>query len=256
MSQLGHLDQIDAFEFSRYLCLIGRGTRPTLGWTSWFAPIHVMPNTFQFLQKPPAGSAIRTVIPLQVVGVFISTGVREVVVRHALKNKSTDLRVAVRPVSPADERAISALIPPSVLSYLHGKGADRTLPQVGTSFTLQLGSVDMPFAGGTWTDPSRARRYEVHLDVEALLPGAADIEAAVQACFGEPEIADALASLLTPNGWDGGLPAFRGQVEARLQARLGDKLVSAQVRVASHCVGGELPAFSDTRLGLGGPAGP
>ena len=32
--------------------------------------------------------------------------------------------------------------------------------------------------------------------------------------------------------------------------------VSAQVRVASHCVGGELPAFSDTRLGLGGPAGP
>ena len=39
MGKLGHLDCIDAFEFSRYLCLVGRGTRPTLGWTNWFAPI-------------------------------------------------------------------------------------------------------------------------------------------------------------------------------------------------------------------------
>ena len=254
MGQLGHLDQIDAFEFSRYLCLIGRGTRPTLGWTSWFAPIHVMPNTYQFLQQPPSGSAIRTVIPLQVVGVFMSTGVKEVVVRHSLKNKPVDRHVAVRPVSPADEQAMSALMPPSVLSYLHGKGADRTLPQVGTSFTLQLGSVDIPFACGTWNDLPRARRYDVHLDVEALLPGAADIEEAVQACFSEVEIADSLAALLTPGGWDAGLPAFRRQVEARLQARLGDKLVNAQVRVSSRCVSNELHAFADGRVGADRPA--
>jgi hypothetical protein len=253
MSQLGHLDQIDAFEFSRYLCLLGRGTRPTLGWASWFAPIHVMPNTYQFLQEPPTGSAIRTVIPLQVVGVFISTGVKEVVVRHSMKNKPTDLRVAVRPVSPADERAISGFMPPMLLTYLHGRGADRTPPLVGTSFTLQLGSVDIPFACGTWNDLPRARRYEVHLDVEALLPGAADIEEAVQACFGEFEVADALAALLTPNGWDGGLPAFRRQVEASLQARLGDKLVNAQVRVTSRCVGSELHAFPDSPVGIDRP---
>ena len=33
MGKLGHLNQINAFEFSQFLCLFGRASRPTLGWT-------------------------------------------------------------------------------------------------------------------------------------------------------------------------------------------------------------------------------
>jgi hypothetical protein len=241
MTKLGHLNQIDAFEFSQYLCLIGRAFRPTLGWTSWFAPIHVMPNTYQFLQEPPASAIIQVVIPLQAIGVFTSTGVKEVVVRHSVNGKPTDMRVAVRPTTPADEETISGLMAPSALSYLQARGTDRTLPAVGSSFTMRLGSVDIPFACGTWNDLTRARRFELRLGVDALLPSASDIEQVVQDCFKRSPAAASLARLLTPTGWaDGGLAHFRKEVEACLQAGLGDKLVNVKVTVSSRCVDGEL----------------
>ena len=130
---------------------------------------------------------------------------------------------------------------PSALSYLQARGADRTLPAVGSSFTMRLGSVDIPFACGTWDDLPRARRFEVRLGVDALLPSAFDIELVVQECFKRSLAAAALARLLTPTGWvDGGLADFRKEVEACLQAGLGDKLVNVKVTVSSRCVDGEL----------------
>jgi len=239
MSKLGHLDGVDAFEFVQYLCLVGRGTRPTLGWTSWFAPIHVMPNTYEFLQEPPRGLSIHAVIPLQIVGIFTSNGVKEVVVRHLANGRPNDKHVPVRPISPMQQLAVSTLISPSTLSYLRTKGTDRTMPPVGTSFTMQLGTVDVPFACGTWNDPLRARRYEIHLNVDALLPGLADIEMAVQDCFKRQVVADALATLLTPTGWPAGLAAFKEEVEAGLLASLGDKLVNVRVTTFSHCLESE-----------------
>jgi hypothetical protein len=105
---------------------------------------------------------------------------------------------------------------------------------------MRLGSVDIPFACGTWNDPPRARRYEVRLGVDALLPSASDIELAVQDCFKRSPAAATLARLLTPTGWaDGGLAEFRQEVEACLQAGLGDKLVNVKVTVSSRCVDGE-----------------
>jgi hypothetical protein len=243
MSKLGHLDCIDAFEFSRYLCLVGRGTRPTLGWTSWFASIDVMPNTYQFLQEAPNGATIQAVIPLQVIGVFTSTGVKEVTVRHSVNGKPTDLRIAVRPTSSMDERAISGLMSPSVLSYLHAKGADRTLPPDGAAFSMRLGAVDVPFACATWSDPPRPGRYDVHLDVDALLPGPTDLEAAVQDCFRQPAVADALARLLTPAGWTDGVAVFRSALEDSLLERLGDRLVNVRLTVTCRCIDDERAAY-------------
>jgi hypothetical protein len=241
MGKLGHLNQIEAFEFSQYLCLVGRGYRPTLGWTSWFAPIDVLPNIYQFLQEPPASTTIQVVIPLQAIGVFTSTGVKEIVVRHSVNGKPTDMHVAVRPANPVDEETISRLMAPSALSYLQTRGADRTLPAVGSSFTMRLGSVDIPFACGTWNDLPRARRFEVRLGIDALLPSASDIELVVEDCFKRSPAAATLARLLTPTGWvEGGLADFRKEVEACLQAGLGDKLVNVKVTVSSRCVDGEL----------------
>jgi hypothetical protein len=241
MGKLGHLNQIEAFEFSQYLCLVGRAYRPTLGWTSWFAPIDVLPNIYQFLQEPPASTTIQVVIPLQAIGVFTSTGVKEVVVRHSVNGKPTDMRVAVRPATPVDEETISGLMAPSARSYLQARGADRILPAVGSSFTMRLGSVDIPFACGTWNDLTRARRFEVRLGIDALLPSASDIELVVEDCFKRSPAAATLARLLTPTGWvDGGLADFRKEVEACLQAGLGDKLVNVKVTVSSRCVDGEL----------------
>jgi hypothetical protein len=239
MTMLGHLDRIDAFEFAQYLCLVGRGTRPTLGWTSCFAPIHVMPNIYQFLQEPPVGTTIRTVIPLQVIGVFTSTGVREVIVRHSVNGKPVDKFVPVRPITASDEQSMAALLSPTALAYLHSKGASRIMPSVGSTFSMRLGGVYIPFACGTWNDPPRARRYEAYLDIDALLPSAAEIETVVQECFDRPAIADALAYWLTPVGWGDGLQRFRSEIESCLQARLAGKLVNVRIAVRSCCVDGE-----------------
>jgi hypothetical protein len=243
MSKLGHLDCIDAFEYSQYLCLVGRGTRPTLGWTSWFAPIDVMPNMYQFLQEAPNGATIQAVIPLQVIGVFTSTGVKEVTVRDSVNGKPTDLRIAVRPTSPLDERAISGLLSPSVLSYLHAKGADRTMPPDGAAFSMHLGAVDVPFACATWNDPPRPGRYDLRLDVDALLSGPTEIETAVQDCFRESAVADALAKLLTPTGWTDGPADFRKTLEDSLLERLGHRLVNVRLTVSCRCIDGESAAY-------------
>jgi hypothetical protein len=236
MTRLGHLDRIDAFEFANYLCLSGGGTNPTLGWTNWFSAIDAMPNTWEFLQEPPAGAVLPVAMPFQITGVFASNGVREVVVRHALKARPVDVRVQVRPISRLEEEAIAALMPASARSYLRHKGADRTLPREGASFTMQLGSVDIPFAGGTWNNPQQARRHELWLAVDALLPDSAGIEKAVLDSFKRGMVAAHLETVLTPTGWADGPQAFHQALEAHLLNILGDRLVSVRVTTSSHCV--------------------
>src|SRR4051794_5201276 len=121
MSKLGHLDHIDAFEFAHYLCLLGHGTNPTLGWINWFAPIEAMPNTYEFLQQPPTGTVLQVVLPFEITGAFASNGVKEIVVRQQLNGKPTDTRVQVRPISKFEKDALSALMSPSTLSYLRNE---------------------------------------------------------------------------------------------------------------------------------------
>lgn len=239
MSKLGHLDRIDAFEFAQYLCLAGGGTNPTLGWTNSFAPIGAIPNTWEFLQEAPEGVVLPVAMPFHITGVFPSNGVKEVVVRHLVKAKPTDVRVQVRPISRLEEEAIASLLPASALAYLRNKGAERTMPAEGASFTMQLGTVDVPFACGSWNNPQQARRYELHLTVDALLPSAGDIEEAVLDCFRRGTAAAHLETLLTPTGWADGTRDFHRVIEAGLLAALGDRLVNVRLTAPSHCLEAE-----------------
>lgn len=241
MSKLGHLDRIDAFEFAQHLCLQGGGTNPNLGWTNWFSAIEAMPNTYEFLQEPPAGTVLPVAMPFQITGAFASNGVKEVVVRHLVKGKPIDVRVAVRPISRLEEEAIASLMPSSVRAYLRHKATDRTLPRDGTSFSMQLGSVDIPFAGGTWNDPPRSLRHVLHLGVDALLSSVAEIEQAILDAFKRGMVAAHLETVLTPTGWSYGPQPFHDAIEACLQAILGERLVSVRVTTASHCLEVEPP---------------
>lgn len=250
MSKLGHLDRIDAFEFAHYLCLTGVGLNPTLGWTNWFAPIHAVPNCYEFRQEPPAGIVLEVPMPLHAMGIFTSNGVREVVVRHMARGKPTDVRVALRPISRMEEESISALMSSSALSYLRNRGSDRILPSIGSSFTMRLGSVDIPFACGRWNDPPRPRRYDVRLNVDALLPSPDDIESAVLDCFAQGSAAAALAVLLTPAGWAQGMGDFQHAIETALLDQLGDKLVNVSVTAWSRCLEGAVPHFTAQLNGL------
>jgi hypothetical protein len=108
---------------------------------------------------------------------------------------------------------------------------------------MRLGAVDVPFACATWSDPPRPGRYDVHLDVDALLPGPTDLEAAVQDCFRQPAVADALARLLTPAGWTDGVAVFRAALEDSLLERLGDRLVNVRLTVTCRCIDDERAAY-------------
>lgn len=245
MSQLGHLDRIDAYAFAHYLCLTGVGSNPTLGWSNWFEPIHALPNTYAFRQEPPpACTVLPVVMPMHVLGVFAAEGAEEVSVRHLVEGRPAEVRVPLRPISRLEEEAIARLMSASALCYLRNRGSEGRLPAAGSSFSLRLGSVDIPFACGKWNDPARARRYDIRLTVEALLPCPADIEAAVRGCFAQGSVAAALAALLTPAGWGGGLGDFQDAVESGLLALLGDRLVNVTVSAASRCLDGTVPRFA------------
>jgi hypothetical protein len=250
MSKLGHLDRIDAFEFAHYLCLTGVGSNPTLGWTNWFSPIHALPNTYEFRQEPPAGTVLPVVMPVHVMGVFAGDGAEEVVVRHMVKGRPIEVQVPLRPISRIEEEAISGLMSASALCYLRNRGSDGLLASAGSSFTMRLGSVDIPFACGRWNDPPRPRRYDVRLNVDALLPRPTDIETAVLECFAQGSVAAALATLLTPAGWAGGLADFQEAVESGLLALLGDRLVNVAVTASSRCLEGAVPHFTAQLNGL------
>lgn len=241
MSKLGHLDRIDAFEFAQYLCLQGSGTNPSLDWTNWFSAIEAMPNTYEFLHEPPAGTVLPVAMPFQITGAFASNGVREVVVRHLVKGKPIDMRVPVRPISRLEEEAIASLMPSSVRAYLRHKAADRTLPRDGASLSMRLGSVDIPFAGSTWNDPPRALRHILHLGVDALRSDVAEIERAILDAFRRGMVAAHLETVLTPTGWPYGPQPFHDAIEACLQTILGERLVSVRVTTTSHCLEVERP---------------
>lgn len=241
MNKLGHLDRVDAFEFAQYLCLSGSGANPSLGWTNWFSAIGAMPNTYEFLQEPPVGAVLPVVLPFQITGAFASNGVKEVVVRHLAKGKPVDLRVPVRPISRLEEEAIGALMPLSVRAYLRHKATDRTLPSDGASFSMRLGSVDIPFAGSTWNDPPRALRHVLHLGVDAQKSSVAEIEQSVLASFRRGMVAAHLETVLTPTGWPYGPQPFHDAIEASLQSLLGERLVSVRVTSSSHCLELEPP---------------
>ncbi|MDP1748540.1 MAG: hypothetical protein Q8L22_03710 [Reyranella sp.] len=241
MSKLGQLDRIDAFEFAHHLCLQGSGTNPSLGWTNWFSAIESMPNTYEFLQEPPVGTVLPVAMPFQITGAFASNGVKEVVVRHLVKGKPIDVRVAVRPISRLEEEAITSLMPSSVRAYLRYKAADRTLPRDGASFSMRLGSVDIPFAGSTWNDPPRALRHVLHLGVDALWSSVAEIERAILDAFRRGMVAAHLETVLTPTGWPYGPQPFHDAIEACLQAILRERLVSVRVTTTSHCLEVEPP---------------
>jgi len=243
MSKLGNLERIDAFEFAHYLCLSGRGTNPSLGWTNWFSAIDPIPNTYEFLQEPPVGTVLTVAMPFQITGAFASNGVKEVVVRHQVKGKPVDMRVPLRPITRLEEDAIASLIPVSARSYLRQKGASRTLPRDGASFAMPLGSVDIPFAGCTWNDPPRARRHELHLAVDALQATVPEIKQAILDSFQRGMVAAHLETVLTPTGWPYGPQPFHDSIEACLQSILGDRLVSVRVTTTSKCLdAGHRPA--------------
>lgn len=241
MSKLGHLDRIDAFEFAQHLCIQGSGTNPTLGWTNRFSAIEAMPNTYEFLQAPPVGTVLPVAMPFQITGAFASNGVKEIVVRHLVKGKPIDARVAVRPISRLEEESIASLMPSSVRAYLRHKVADRTLPRDGISFSMRLGSVDIPFAGSTWNDPPRALRHVLHLGVDALCSSVDEIERSILDAFRRGMVAAHLETVLTPTGWLYGPQPFHDAIEACLQAILGERLVSVRVTTTSHCLEVEPP---------------
>lgn len=236
MSKLGHLDRVEAFEFANYLCLTGSGSNPTLGWTNWFSAIDPMPNTWEFLQEQPAGPVLPVAMPFKITGIFPSNGVREVVVRHLVKNKPVDVRVPLRPITRLEEEAIADLMSASAQSYLRHKGADRRLPQEGASFTMALGSVDIPFACGTWNNPQQALRHELWLAVDALTPDTAEIERAVLEAFRRGMVAAHLETVLTPTGWGDGPHGFHQALEAHLLNILGERLVNVRVTTTSRSI--------------------
>lgn len=243
MSKYGHLERISAFEFSQYLCVTGEGSTPTIGWNNWFEPIDAVPNIYEFLQAPPVGPTLPVLTPFQALGVFTSNGVKEVVVRHRVNGRPADVRIQVRPVSYAEEQTMLGFLSASTVSYLRNRGNDRTLPPVGSSFRMRLGSVDVPFDCGTWSSPERARRHEVFLEVETLLPRVADVERVVLACFERGPAAAALAVLLTPTGWAAGTASVRRAFETDLLARLGGSLVGVRVSSSSFCLKSESHGF-------------
>lgn len=247
MSKYGHLDRISVFEFSHYLCVTGEGVNPEIGWSNWFAAIDALPNTYEFLQSAPPGAILPVVTPFRATGVFTSNGVKEVVVRHLVNGRPADVRVQVKPVTRAEEEELLGFMSVSTLSYLLNKRHDRTVPIVGSSFSMRLGSVDVPFDCGTWNSPERARRHEVFLEVETLLPRKEDIERAVLACFERGPAAAALATLLTPTGWAAGTANVRRVLETDLLARLGDRLVGVRVTSSSCCRKSEVVAFRERR---------
>jgi hypothetical protein len=247
MSKYGHLERISAFEFFHYLCVTGDGMNPSIGWTNWLAPIDALPNTYEFLQEPPAGPILPVFSPFQTMGVFTSNGVKEVLVRHLVNGRPIDARVQVHPITRMEEENLLSFMSAATLSYLRNRGNDRTVPLAGSSFTMRLGSVDVPFDCGTWNSPERARRHEVHLEVETLLPKIVDIERAVLACFGRGPAAAALATLLTPAGWAAGTGVVQRALETDLQARLGDKLVDVRVTSSSFCMRSELAGLHERR---------
>ncbi len=159
--------------------------------------------------------------------------------RQQVNGKPTDTRVPVRPITKFELDALTAVMSNSTLSYLRNEGTRRTIPSAGATVGVQLGTVDIPFACGTWNDLPRARRYQVGLKVDALLPRPADIEDAVLDCFRHEPVAGTLATLLTPSGWAAGTSAFQAAIESCLRARLGDKLVNVRIASVSHCLEGE-----------------
>jgi hypothetical protein len=187
-------------------------------------------------------------MPFEITGAFASNGVKEIVVRQQVNGKPTDTRVKVRPISRLEEEGLAAFLPPSTLSYLRNEGPRRTMPSAGASVTVQLGTVDIPFGCGTWNDLSQARRYQINLNVDALVPSPTDIENAALECFRHEPVTTALATLLTPTGWAAGTSIFQAAVESRLQARLGDKLVNVRITTVSHCLDGERGAAAVTYL--------
>lgn len=247
MSKYGHLERISAFEFSQYLCVTGDGINPAIGWTNWLAPIDALPNTYEFLQEPPPEPILSVLTPFQATGVFTSNGVKEVVVRHLVNGRPADARVQVRPITRMEEENLLAFMSTSTVSYLRTRGNDRIRPLAGSSFTMRLGSVDVPFDCGTWNSPERARRHEVYLEVETLLPKVVDIERAVLACFERGPAALALATLLTPAGWVAGSGVVQRALETDLLARLGDKLVGVRVTSSSFCLRSEFAEFQERR---------
>lgn len=247
MSKYGHVERIAAFEFSNYLCITGEGENPAIGWTNWFAPLDVLPNTYEFLQASPPAAVLPVVTPFRVMGVFTSNGMKEVFVRHLVNGRPVDARVEVRPVARAEDEGLLAFMSASTLSHLRHRRRDRTVPVVGSSFSLRLGSVDVPFDCGTWNSPERARRHEVYLEVETLLPRKSDIERAVLACFERGPAASALAALLTPTGWAAGTTALRRVLETDLLARLGDRLVGVRVSSSAFCLKSEFVAIQERR---------
>jgi hypothetical protein len=119
---------------------------------------------------------------------------------------------------------------------------------------MRLGSVDIPFACGRWNDPPRPRRYDVRLNVDALLPSPADIELAVLECFARGPAAAALGALLTPAGWAQGMGDFQHAIEGALLDQLGDQLVNVSVTAWSRCLEGAVPHFTAQLNGLPVPS--
>lgn len=236
MSQLGHLDHITAFEFVHHLWLGGNGTNPTSGWANWIEPIR-MPNAYEFQQQPPSGPALQIVVPFKVLGVFPATGAKEVTMRHLVDGKPADVRIHVHAASPIEEAAVLGMVPEATLQFLKArKGEEGAATAVGATFSKHLGTVDIPFLCGTWSNPTRARRYELYLEVDAMLPSPSDIERVVTDCLKQSAIAAALIVLMTPVGWAAGLGAFEKLLEACLLSKLGHKLVSVRLPVRNHCL--------------------
>jgi hypothetical protein len=103
----------------------------------------------------------------------------------------------------------------------------------GQSYSLHLGTVDIPFACGTWSNPLRARRYDFILEVEVA--GVQDVERAVADCLKQAAIVTALAALLNPLTWSAAISLFTGLMRACLATKL-KNILRVDLQTPSHCL--------------------
>jgi len=226
---IGHADQIKAFahESTKMLWLTASGTNPTTGWKNWFEPERT-PNEFAFKQEQPDGIVADIVLPFVVKNTFHLPPGDHVIIREMDGGKEVLKTVPiVRVLCPVELATFAALTPAVVTTH-----ALLTTSVAPTNYKLHLGSFDLPFGCATWTNPTRAKHFDIYLEVDVA--GTQNVHDAVADCLKQSAIVTALALLLTPLGWAEGPAVFARLMQACLTSKL-KNILNVSVTSDSHC---------------------
>lgn len=226
-TQIGHAEEIKAFSRGKILWLVARGSNPSTGWKNWFEPDKVE-SEFSFMQQPPDGIFAPIMIPFIVKSSFSLPTDDHVLVREIENGKPTTKRIHIeRKLCPVEEATFAALTPHLVDMHALLKPKAPT-----TSYHLHLGSFDLPFGCASLPHPTRARHFDIYLEVNVA--GVQDVQHAVEDCLKESAIVTALALILTPLGWAVGPATFVRLLQVCLSRKL-KEILSVSVKAETHC---------------------